>query len=188
MTIPLPRQLRCYDYAEPQYRIWGLVRNCVSKQSSSTEESHAIGVAFIGKRPPPSYYDDPSRLFEISHQDTKGLWNVIDASVQNEEAKTPQELRRHTRFSIPANVVVEKMDAEGNVTASEPTVTENLSISGTAIFSTLDAQIGEFVRIKSDQYDVTIISVVRGRRLGQDGIPRLHVEFVDRFFPLEGIE
>jgi hypothetical protein len=188
MTIPLPRQLRCYDYAEPQYRIWGLVRNCVSKQNSSTEESHAIGVAFIGKRPPPSYYDDPSRLFEISHQDTKGLWSVIDAAVQNEEAKTPQELRRHTRFSIPANVVVEKIDAEGNVTASEPTVTENLSISGTAIFSTLDAEVGEFVRIKSDQYNVTIISVVRGRRLGQDGIPRLHVEFVDRFFPLEGIE
>jgi hypothetical protein len=188
MTIPLPRQLRCYDYAEPQYRIWGLVRNCITKETSSNEESHAIGVAFIGKRPPPSYYDDPSRLFEISHQETKGLWSVIEASVQNEENKLPEELRRHTRFSIPANVVVEKIDADGNVTVGEQTVTENLSVSGTAIFSTLDAEIGEFVRIKSDQYNVSIISVVRGRRLGQDGIPRLHVEFVDRFFPLEGIE
>ncbi|HLM60306.1 MAG TPA: hypothetical protein VK308_05865 [Pyrinomonadaceae bacterium] len=188
MTIPLPRQLRCYDYAEPQYRIWGLVRNCITKETSSNEESHAIGVAFIGKRPPPSYYDDPSRLFEISHQETKGLWSVIEASVQSEENKLPQELRRHTRFSIPANVVVEKIDADGNVTVSEQTVTENLSVSGTAIFSTLDAEIGEFVRIKSDQYNVSIISVVRGRRLGQDSIPRLHVEFVDRFFPLEGIE
>lgn len=188
MTIPLPRQLRCYDYAEPQYRIWGLVRNCIAKGSSADEENHSIGVAFIGKRPPASYYDDPARLFEISHQETGGLWTVVEASVQNEENKLPEELRRHTRFSIPENVIVEKIDADGNVTASEQTVTENLSLSGTAIFSTLDVEIGEFVRVKSDQYNVSIISIVRGRRLGQDSIPRLHVEFVDRFFPLEGIE
>lgn len=188
MTIPLPRQLRCYDYAEPQYKIWGLVRNCITKESSATEETHAVGVAFIGKRPPQSYYDDPARLFELSHQETGGLWSVTDAPAQTEEVESPKELRRHTRFSIPSNVTVEKIDADGNVTASEQTVTENLSLSGTAIFSMMDAEIGEFVRIKSDQYNVSIISIVRGRRVGQDGIPRLHVEFVDRFFPLEGIE
>jgi hypothetical protein len=49
-------------------------------------------------------------------------------------------------------------------------------------------EIGEFVRVKSENYNVSIISIVRGRRIGQDGIPRLHVEFVDRLFPLEGIE
>jgi hypothetical protein len=29
---------------------------------------------------------------------------------------------------------------------------------------------------------------VRARRLGADGIPRLHLEFIDRQWPLEGIE
>jgi hypothetical protein len=29
---------------------------------------------------------------------------------------------------------------------------------------------------------------VRGRRIAPDGISRLHIEFVDRFFPLERIE
>ena len=188
MTIPLPRQMRCYDYAEPQYRIWGLVRSCVTKENSPTEESHSVGVAFIGKRPPQSYLDDPAKLFEISHLEDGKLWTVVDAPVQPDEAALPRELRRHTRFSIPASVVVEKIDAEGNTTASEPTVTENLSLSGTSVFSTLDATIGEFVRVKSEQYNVSIISIVRGRRVGPDGIPRLHVEFVDRFFPLEGIE
>lgn len=188
MTMPLPRQMRCYDYAEPQYKIWGLVRSCISKEKSPTEESHSVGVAFIGKRPPSSYLDDPAKLFEISHLENGKLWSIVDAPIQPDETVLPKDLRRHTRFSIPASVIVEKIDAEGNVLASEPTVTENLSLSGTALFSTLDATIGEFVRVKSEQYNASIISVVRARRVGPDGIPRLHVEFVDRFFPLEGIE
>jgi hypothetical protein len=191
MTIPLPRQMRCYDFTEPQYKVWGLVRSCVAKEDSSNQENHAIGVAFIGKRPPESYYDDPAKLFEISHQEDGKLWNVVDAPVQTEEEKeevAPADLRRHSRLSIPASVFIEKIDADGNVKASEPTVTENLSLSGASVFSTFTMDVGEFLRVKSEQYNVSIISVVRGVRLGEDGISRLHVEFVDRFFPLEGIE
>jgi len=188
MTMPMPRQMRCYDFAEPHYRIWALVRSCVTKESSPEKENHSVGVAFIGKHPPLSYYDDPTKLFEVSHLQNGKLWNVIDAPRQPDEHLTFENLRRHTRFSIPTNVVIEKIDADGNVIASETTVTENLSLSGTAVFSTLDVTIGEFIRIKSDQYDVSIISIVRGHRVGPDNIPRLHVEFVDRFFPLEGIE
>lgn len=188
MTMPLPRQMRCYDYTEPQYRVWGLVRTCVAKESSPEQESHAVGVAFIGKRPPQSYYDDPAKLFQISYQDEGKLWNVVEASPQPIEINSPKDLRRHSRLSIPANIFIEKIDADGNVTASELTVTENLSLSGASIFSTFKMEVGEFIRVKSEQYDVTIISVVRGLHVGQDGISRLHVEFVDRFFPLEGIE
>lgn len=187
MTIPLPRQMRCYDFTEPQYKVWGVVRACIAKKISSSEESFLIGVAFIGKNPPLSYYDDPNKLFEISDQEDTNLWNVLEARTDSEGNIMPVDLRRHTRFAIPTAVVIEKLDGDGNVTASEQTVTENLSLSGAAIFSMLDAQVGEFLRVKSEQYDVSIISVVRAKRLGQDRIPRLHVEFVDRFFPLEGI-
>lgn len=188
MTIPLPRQMRCYDYSEPQYKVWGLVRSCVAKDDSPSEGTHAVGVAFIGKRPPQSYYDDPAKLFEISHQAEGSLWNIVDAPSQTEEDVEPKDLRRHSRFSIPANVIIEKIDADGNVTASEPTFTENLSLSGASVFSTFAMEVGEFLRVKSEQYDVSIISVVRGRHSGDDGITRLHIEFIDRFFPLEGIE
>ncbi len=188
MTLPLPRQLRCYDFAESQYKIWGLVRSCVTRENSLTEQHHAVGVAFIGKHPPQSFSDDPAKLFEISHKEDGSLWNVIDAPTRPDESNLPKELRRHTRLSIPTNLIVEKFDADGKVITSEPTFTENLSISGTAVFSMLEVEVGDFVRVKSEQYKVSIISVVRGRRIGQDGIPRLHVEFVDRFFPLEGIE
>ena len=189
MTMPMPRQMRCYDYTEPQYKVWGLVRSCVTRGNPPKDENqHAVGVAFIGKNPPLSYFDDPNKFYEISHQEEDKLWRVVEASSDAEGNVMPIDLRRHTRFSIPTNVSVEQLDSDGNVTATEQTVTENISLSGAAIFSMLHTEIGEFVRIKSEQYDVSIISVIRARRAGHDGIPRLHVEFIDRFFPLEGIE
>ena len=35
MTVPMPRQLRCYDYMEPQYKVWGLVRRCIMTDNRS---------------------------------------------------------------------------------------------------------------------------------------------------------
>ncbi len=191
MTMPMPRQMRSYDYTEPQYKVWGLVRSCIAKEILPEANQHAVGVAFIGKNPPLSYFDDPNKLYEISHQEEDRLWHVVEASTDvavAAEKVRQEDLRRHSRLSIPTDVVIEKLDADGKVIAEEPTVTENLSLSGAAVFSMLDVEVGDFVRVRSSQYDVSIISVVRARRFGNDGIPRLHVEFVDRFFPLEGIE
>src|SRR3982751_4477964 len=61
MTMPLSRQLRNYDYMEPQYKVWGIVRHCIMVRQKSGD-SYAIGTAFIGKRPPASYTEDPAKL------------------------------------------------------------------------------------------------------------------------------
>lgn len=188
MTIPMPRKLRSFDFTEPQYKVWGLVRSCIPNTKSPTEENHSVGVAFIGKNPPKSYYNDPAKLFEISHREEGSLWRVVEAVSEPDESHLPKELRRHSRHPIPANVVIETIDEEGNVLSSESTVTENISLSGASVFTSLRVEIGSFVRVKSEQYNASIISIVRGKRLGQDNIPRVHVEFVDRLFPLEGIE
>ncbi len=194
MTIPLPRKLRCYDFVEPQYKIWGLVRSCILKNDGAAAakaagaENHAIGVAFIGKHPPKNYLQDPAKLFEISHRNDGQLWHLVEAPSQPDEKHLPKELRRHTRFSLPTNILLEAIDENGETTASESTVTENLSLSGASVFSMLPTEKGAFIRVKSEQYNVSIISVVRGKHTGADKIPRLHLEFIDRFFPLEGIE
>src|SRR5205085_1332101 len=97
------------------------------------------------------------------------------------------ELRKQTRYSIPEPVTIEQHDASGNLISREQTVSENISLGGAAVFSTHQIESGTFVRFVSDRYDVNILSVIRGSRVGADGITRLHVEFVDRMFPLEGI-
>ena len=188
MTIPLPRQLRCYDYMEPQYKVWALVRRCIPLNRSQEKENYAIGVAFIGKNPPTSYMSDPAKLYDITHLAEKSFWQIVEADEQPDESELPRDVRRHTRFQIPVGIVLETMDEEGDVVGSEMTVTENISLGGAAVFTSLTAEVGSFVRVKSEQYNVSIISIVRGKRAGADGITRLHVEFVDRFFPLDGIE
>lgn len=187
MTMPLPRQLRVYDFIEPQYQIWGLVRRCVKPEKETGEAEHyALGVAFIGKHPPAGFEENPAKLYDITHHE-KGLWEVKDADVGADETHLPQHQRRHSRFSIPLTLQIERIDGEGSITASDYAVTENLSLGGAALITTMDLEIGSFVRVISEQYDAAIISVVRGKRPGANGIPRVHIEFIDQFFPLEGI-
>lgn len=188
LTIPLPRQLRCYDFAESNYKIWGIVRRCLALNLNKPDEFYVLGVAFIGKRPPDSYFQDPSKIYEILDREDQGLWRITDSAPIPDESHLPKEDRRHSRFPIPVSLVIETLDENRTVTGSEITVTENISLGGAAIFTTLNPPVGTFVRIKGDQHDISIIAIVRGKRTGLDGIPRLHVEFIDRYFPLEGIE
>ena len=189
MTIPMPRQLRCFDHAEPQYKVWGLVRHCVPYRKFPTApEIYAIGTAFIGKYPPVAYTEDPSRLFDVVQREGEGFWEVVEAQENPDESNLPKEYRRHSRYQIPVNIMLESLDEHGNVEEGEMTVTENISLSGASVFTTLKADVGSFIRVTSDQYNVAIVAIVRGKRNGTDGFPRLHLEFIDRYFPLEGIE
>jgi hypothetical protein len=189
MTIPMPRQLRCYDHVEPQYKVWGLVRHCVPfRKNPNMPETYAIGVAFIGKYPPVGYMEDPSKLFDVYKREGEGFWTVVDAPDKPDESNMPKEHRRHSRYAIPVNIMLESLNEEGQVEAGEMTVTENISLSGASVFTTLKAEVGSFIRVTSDQYNASIVAVVRGKRAGKDGFPRLHLEFIDRYFPLEGIE
>ncbi len=188
MSLPMPRQLRCFDYLEPQYRIWGLVRRCMQVGPNPAAAEYAVGVAFIGKNPPSTYITNPAALFDLSDREDGGLWQVIDASFSEDEADIPSYLRRHTRFSIPESLILELLDENGDVAASEISVTENVSLGGASVFTSFNVEPGNFIRVKSERHDMSIISIVRGKHCGPDGIIRLHVEFVDHFFPLEGIE
>jgi hypothetical protein len=190
MTIPMPRQLRSFDYSEAQYKIWGVVRRCMSIGRSSKEPEYSIGVAFTGKGPPKGYLEHPSMIYDIAHRDSEGegFWHLIPADLQADESSLANDLRKQTRFFIPEALRLEKVDEAGNVLEFESTVTENISLGGASVFTSMNSPTGSFVRVISDRYDVTILSVVRGSRTGQDGITRLHLEFIDRFFPLEGIE
>jgi PilZ domain len=188
LTVPMPRALRCFDFGEAQYRVWSLVRRCIPARSADGVIRYSIGVAFIGKNPPPRYIDDPSMLYEITRRDDEGLWHIAEASDQPDEKHLSKEERRQTRFFIPEPVTLEVLTPEGSISQTESTVTENISLGGAAIFTSLMVNVGEFVRITSDRHNIKIISVVRGRRIGPDGIARLHLEFIDHLFPLEGIE
>jgi len=179
MTIPMPRQLRVFDHVEDQYRIWAIVRY-LRGRTSDKGPVFEVGVAFIGKRPPASYESQPWKRYEIST-------DIFDKLAVIEESLEPDQrgdTRSQTRHNIAVDMRVELLDENEAVVASEQTVTENISSQGATLFTTLDIPIGRFVRLTSDQHRVSIFAAIRSRSTGADGVPRIHVEFVDRQWPL----
>jgi len=189
MTIPMPRQLRSFDFSEPQYRVWGVVRRCISIGRSSQDPEFSIGVAFTGRKPPDDYLEHPSMLYDLAHrqEDSDGLWRLTPLNLMARDSHLPSDFRKQTRFLIPEPLILEVVDPNGTVTATEQSVSENISLGGAAVFTSLVLEVGTFLRVTSERFNVTILSVVRGSRIGSNGIPRLHIEFIDQFFPLDGI-
>jgi hypothetical protein len=187
MTMPMPRQLRCFDYTEPEYRIWATVRRCIEKPDTN---ECSVGVAFVGKTPPAGYTDNPSQRYDISYTDIKDgeLWRLIPADLVSKESQKPRDDRKHTRLTIAEPLVLQTVDYDGNPCEEESTVAENISLGGAAVLSSLNLAPGTFLRVTNEARKITILSVVRRTRVGENGINRLHIEFVDRHFPLEGID
>jgi len=178
MTIPMPRQLRVFDHVEDQYRIWAIVRYLKSKIVENVP-AFEVGVAFIGKRPPASYEAEPWKRYDISTTAFQSL-----AAVDALPALTSADQRAQTRHNIAVDMRVEVLDLNGAVSETEQTVTENISEHGATLFTTLAIPVGRFIRLTSEQRGLTVHAAVRSRNTGADGVPRIHVEFIDRQWPL----
>jgi len=194
LTLSMPRQLRCFDHIEDQYRVWAVVRHVVAFTQPGAEPGlgaplrYEIGAAFTGKHPPPRYLEDPSRRFEVAAlTGENNMWEVRE--MEEEEAAGGAASRsKETRLQMALNVTVEVFDEHGGVRSREQTVTENISRRGAAVWTTLQVERGRFVRLTSTETGLSVVAAVRASRTGADGIPRLHLEFIDRQWPLEGIE
>jgi hypothetical protein len=181
MTIPMPRQLRVFDHVEDQYRVWAIVRYVRQGSQSDKGQQFEVGVAFVGKRPPRSYEEDPATRYEIGAANAESL-RAVEEWVPVEQ--TASDKRTFTRHNIPVDMLIETFDDKGEVEQSEQTVAENISQKGAAIYTTLSLPVGRFIRLSSEQYKLTVHAAVRGKSMGPSGVPRIHVEFVDREWPL----
>ena len=181
MTIPMPRQLRVFDHVEDQYRVWALVRYVKSNVAADGSAMFEVGVAFIGKHPPKSHAGDPSKRFEIGGTTPETLsqveeWEAVPAELSDK--------RLATRHNIPVDMFIETLNEQGETELSEHTVTENISQKGAALYTTLTLPVGKFIRLSSQQFKMTVFAAVRGHSMGPSGVPRVHVEFIDREWPL----
>ena len=182
MTIPMPRQLRVFDHVEDQYKVWALVRYLNPLPAvEGKPPQFEVGVAFVGKQAPRSYEANPSQRYEVGLSKASNLHKV--------EQWRPTEMdrtdkRSGTRHNIPVDMLIEILNHEGEVEAKEHTVTENISPQGAAIYTTLTLPVGRFIRLSSEQFKLSVYAAVRGSSMGPAGIPRIHVEFIDREWPL----
>lgn len=181
MTIPMPRQLRVFDHVEDQYRVWALVRY-VRPLTSAKDKTpfFDIGVAFVGKRPPKSYEEDPAKRYDIAESAIETLSEDSEGLIK----PLPSSEERATRHSIPVDMLLETLNEKGDVASSESTVTENISEGGATIFTSFSLPPGRFIRLTSQQYQHSVHAVVRSVTTGGDGLRRIHVEFVGQEWPL----
>lgn len=181
MTIPMPRQLRVFDHVEDQYKVWALVRFIKPIASADGKSQFEVGVAFVGKQPPRSYETDPSQRYEVGLSKPGQLTKVQELAGAESELS---DKRTDTRHNIPVDMLLETLNQEGEIEASEHTVTENISPKGATLYTTLNLPRGRFIRLSSAQFKVSAYAAVRGSSVGTDGILRIHVEFIDREWPL----
>jgi len=159
-----------------------MVRNVrLLEQKTSKDSLVEIGVAFIGKRPPPSYEQNPLCRYSVAQTALEShFWAAQEHQVPALEI---EDYRKETRQLIPVDLLMEVFEGDKLVN-SEYTVTENISNKGAEVFTTLELERGTFVKLSSDRYNVVVLAVVRERRVGADNIARLHLEFVGSEWPL----
>ena len=183
LTMQMPRHLRCFDHDEDQYSTWALVRHI--KQLPLAEKDSpqfAVGVAFVGKRLPPTVGTDPTLRYDIGSEPTDSdLWGVRERAREN--LNESEERRQSPRYPIITDIVIEVYDSDGRVYQTEQAKTENISARGMAVVSNLNLVRGRYVRLRSSDYNIAVIAAVRRLRRGADGKKHLHLEFIDQQWP-----
>ena len=179
LMLPLESHLRSYDHDKEIYRVWGLVQHC-HKIAGDEPENYHVGVAFVGKHAPESYRDDPTQSYRISGMGEDGLWNIVESE---NEFKT----RRDVRFFKTIDLYLALVDARKASLGGERTVTENISKSGAAVITSLNLNVGDRVKFISEEYNFSGLSLVCNRQTGEDKRTRLHLKFVENYFPVESL-
>lgn len=177
LTTPMPSELRAFDHTEKLYTVVGLVQYCQPIESQDGD-LYNIGVAFVGRNFPESYFADPAQSYRIDGTDAAGMWTVT-------EAEREFATRRHARFRSQLKVTISLIKKHrSSASTREETITHDISATGACVFCSLDAQVGERVKFGNKAHNFYAIAVVRNRGR-RNNRPTLHLEFIDATYPLK---
>jgi hypothetical protein len=158
LSMPLPQRFRQYDLTDSSYRIYALVRNA----RSAAGGGFRAGVLFIGKQPPRGSESRPDELYLFPGD------------------PTPLDRRKHERTTTRLRLRLEAEQAPGGVATEEQTVTEDLSRWGARVTArTLPVVKGAILQVEEVSGDFKTRAEVRNISIGEDGQPRLHLQFLD---------
>ena len=189
LTSRLPRELRRFDLDDDSYEIWAIVRRCVEISRLRSEPYFVVGAAFIGKYPPLEHETYPNDLYEPAEdqESSDEFCRVVPRRPRDADGRGASNVRRHSRLDIPEEVILQTTDDTGRILQMETTVTENISERGAGVLSILPLEPGTIVRVTFKRTNETIISIVRSRQVRTDGIGRVHIEFIDKPFRMDGM-
>jgi PilZ domain len=162
LSMPLPQRFRQYDYTDPSYRVYALVRNVRPVAGGGVR----VGLLFIGKQPPRGAESRPAGLYLMPGD------------------PTPVERRKFQRMSARLNLRLEAEHAPGGVAMEETAIAEDVSLRGASVMArTLPVLKGAILSVAEVGGDWKTRAEVRNISIGKDGQPRLHLLFLDASTP-----
>jgi hypothetical protein len=165
-------------------QMWALVW-AVAQTGESSEAMpprSCVSVIFVNDDVPSAGREGEASLYAYLIEENGRLRLQRQQGVDSRDRQ-----RRESRLSVPLEVTLEALRPDGTVLMREQTVTENISRSGAAVWTSLLIGARQAVRLTSERHGISILGVVRARRIGPDGIARLHLEFTGGQWPIEKI-
>ncbi|HEX5709411.1 MAG TPA: hypothetical protein VFX96_19065 [Pyrinomonadaceae bacterium] len=187
ITLPPPvlaQRASAEDYGGRWSLVWALSPQAGSGSDDAT--THKVSVTYVGNDLPRHFVTRAGRDFGFVFEDDGGI-RLHERLALVGGADAADRRQRGTRLSIPLEVTLEVLGEDGEVLDTEATVTENISRSGAAVWTALGVLPGARLRMTGALGQASLLAVVRQRRAGADGITRLHLEFVEGAWPLEGL-
>ena len=161
VTLPLPSKLRSHGFAEQAYSVYTLVR----RVEPPKQGIRAIGIEFLGERPPAGFLDKPWAVFRAKR------WG-------GNERRRPQ---REERSEV---VGIEYFDESMQSIGREQAKTENISRYGLRVAGTTAPSEFDLIAVSCPKFKFEGLAALRNRYQGKDGLERLCLQLIDKEFPL----
>lgn len=163
ITLPLPAKLRAHGFAEQSYNVYTLVRRVEPPKAGV----RAVGVEFIGERPPAGYLEKPWSVFR-----PKGWGNG--------------DRRRPERKDQTEKVKIEYFDENMHSISRGEARTENVSRYGLRICGTTSPRDFNLIKVTCPRLKFEGMAALRSRFVGKDGLERISVHLIEKEWPSEG--
>jgi hypothetical protein len=157
LTLPLPKPFRRYALNDATYRTYSLVRTVAAGNPGR------VGVMFMGKNAPRDFLKNPGGRYLLP----------------GDPPPKPRDRRRGGRLDVFLNLKVKRLDADGAVVQEEATVSENFSVGGLRVLTSLPVVKHEVVLVADLAGAFEVKAEVRNVFVGPDHVPRLNLRFLD---------
>jgi hypothetical protein len=160
VVLPLPKSLRRHDLNQPGYHIYVIVRN-----AGRAPAGQRVGVMFLGRSAPRGYAENPGGRFLLPSD------HVTASDARGERRHLP----RH-ELTVPLKV---SRNEPGAGPTYEQTISNNIGLAGTMVFTSLPVARGDKVVVEDMQGDLHTGAEVQNVFVGPDNVSRMNLRFFD---------
>jgi PilZ domain len=184
LTLALPTGFRDFDFHEPDYRVYTLVRDTTLPDNGYP--AFRVGVMFFGKMPPRGYDKNPGACFLLPwDKPAEGAESPRprpSAPARPEFRPAPGDRRRHERLDLFVNLTLQQEDEFGMVLQEELTVTENIGKGGARVMTLHGYNKGDVIVVQEIGGSFATRAEVRDV-VCSGPVRRLFLKFIDRETP-----